>query len=193
MSAIVGISILFILPDNTMDDPFIWDGSVKIPVPSLDMSISWENAVGNVKNETQEFTADPVINSKIKAVVSGLPRSISNLFLEFPTDHNKDLVANFLHSCTKQENISINTKRVYLIALAYLAREVKNNNKSLELVTSSDLKTYLDSMQRSQTEDPDQSWIATQRTMALPLLKFFKWLAYPYLTVVLVRMCVLSM
>lgn len=176
-----------------MDDPFIWDGSVKIPVPSLDMSISWENAVGNVKNETQEFTADPVINSKIKAVVSGLPRSMSNLFLEFPTDHNKDLVANFLHSCTKQENISINTKRVYLIALAYLAREVKNNNKSLELVTSSDLKTYLDSMQRSQTEDPDQSWIATQRTMALPLLKFFKWLAYPDLTVVLVRICVLSM
>ena len=105
------------------------------------MSISWENAVGN-KNETQEFTADPIINSKIKTVVIGLPRSISNLFLEFPTDHNKDLVANFLHSCIKQENISINTKRVYFIALAYLAREVKKK-KSLELVTNSDLKTYL--------------------------------------------------
>jgi site-specific recombinase XerD len=144
------------------------------------MSISWENAVGiNNKNETQEFTADPTINSKIKAVVSGLPRSISNLFLEFPTDDNKDLVANFLDSCIKQENISINTKRAYLIALAYLAREVK---KPLELITSSDLKTYLDSMQRSQTEDPDQSWISTQRTMALPLLKFFKWLAYADLT-----------
>jgi hypothetical protein len=141
------------------------------------MSISWENAVG--KNETQEFTADPIVNSKIKAVVSGLPRSIANLFLEFPTDDNKEIVANFLDSYTKQENISLNTKRVYLIALAYLAREVK---KPLELVTNSDLKTYLDSMQRSQTEDPDQSWIATQRTMGLPLLKFFKWLAYPDLT-----------
>jgi site-specific recombinase XerD len=141
------------------------------------MSISWENAVR--KNETQEFTADPIVNIKIKAVVSGLPRSIANLFLEFPTDDNKELVANFLDSCTKQENISLNTKRVYLIALAYLVREVK---KPLELVTSSDLKTYLDSMQRSQTEDPDQSWIATQRTMGLPLLKFFKWLAYPDLT-----------
>ena len=62
------------------------------------------------------------------------------------------IFANFLDSCIKQENISINTKRVYLIALAYLAREVK---KPLELVTSSDLKAYLGSMQRSQTEDPD--------------------------------------
>jgi hypothetical protein len=54
------------------------------------MSISWENAV--VKNETQEFTADPAINNKIKAVVTGLPKSISNLFLEFLTDHNKELI-----------------------------------------------------------------------------------------------------
>jgi integrase len=37
-------------------------------------------------------------------------------------------------------------------------------------------------MQKSRTEDPDQSWISTQRTMGLPLLKFFKWLSYPDLT-----------
>jgi hypothetical protein len=141
------------------------------------MSISWENAV--VKNETQELSADPIINSRIKAVVSGLSRSIANLFLEFPTDHNKELVTNFLDSCIKQENISLNTKRVYLIALAYFVREIK---KPLELITSSDLKNYLDSMQKSRTEDPDQSWINTQRTMGLPLLKFFKWLSYPDLT-----------
>jgi hypothetical protein len=56
------------------------------------VSISWENAVEN-KDETLEFTADPIINSKIKAIVTGLPRSISNLFLEFPTDDNKEVVA----------------------------------------------------------------------------------------------------
>jgi hypothetical protein len=114
------------------------------------MSISWENAVIG-KNETQKFSADPIMNSKIKAVVTGLPRSISNLFLEFPTDDNKELVANFLDSCIKKENISLNTKRVYLVALAYLAREVK---KPLELITSSDLKTYLNSMQKNLAEDP---------------------------------------
>jgi hypothetical protein len=135
------------------------------------MSITWENAFVNGKenNETLEFTADPIINSKIKAIVTGLPRSISNLFLEFPTDHNKDLVANFLDSCVKQENISINTKRIYLIALAYFAREVK---KPLELVTSADLKTYLDNMQKNQVEDPDvhlgyENWFAAEASIFL--------------------------
>jgi hypothetical protein len=31
VSAIVGISILFILPDNTMDDPFIKNGFASLP------------------------------------------------------------------------------------------------------------------------------------------------------------------
>lgn len=113
------------------------------------MFISWENAFVNgkdVKNETLEFAAAPIINSKIKAIVTGLPGSISNLFLEFPTDHNKELVASFLDSYVKQENISLNTKRIYLVALAYFAREVKNRWK-LSLMLS-DLKTYLGSMKR---------------------------------------------
>jgi hypothetical protein len=102
------------------------------------MFISWENAFVNgkdVKNETLEFAAAPIINSKIKAIVTGLPGSIPNLFLEFPTDHNKELVASFLDSCVKQENISLNTKRIYLVALAYFAREVK---KPLEAVSNAD-------------------------------------------------------
>jgi hypothetical protein len=64
------------------------------------MSISWENAV----NETQEFSVDSTTNSKIRAVVTGLPKSISNLFLEFSMDHDKKLVADSLDSCLKQEN-----------------------------------------------------------------------------------------
>ncbi|MDQ3968389.1 MAG: hypothetical protein M3275_08355 [Thermoproteota archaeon] len=139
------------------------------------MSISWENAV-----ETQEFTADPIINSKIKAIVTGLPRSILNLFLEFPNDHNKEFVANFLDSCIKQENISLNTKRAYLVALAYLARWAK---KPLETITANELYDYVNSFQpKDPKEDPDQSWINTQRAYCLPLLKFFKWLSYPELT-----------
>jgi hypothetical protein len=69
------------------------------------MSISWENAV-----ETQKCSADPATNNNIKAVVTGLPKSISNLFLEFLTDHDKNLVADFLDACLKQENISLNTE-----------------------------------------------------------------------------------
>jgi hypothetical protein len=139
------------------------------------MSIAWnEEAV-----QTQEFSSDSAINYKIKLAVTGLQKGVQNLFLEFPIEHDKELVADFVLAGVQQENVTIATKRTYIIALAYLSRYVK---KTFDTMTSSDLTTYLNSMQKDRTEDPKQSWISTQRTLGLPLLKFFKWLAYPKLT-----------
>jgi integrase len=45
-----------------------------------------------------------------------------------------------------------------------------------------DMTEYLGSIQRDRTEDPDQSWINSQKAYCMPLLKFFKWRAYPDLT-----------
>lgn len=141
------------------------------------MSITWEHTA----NETQEFSIDPIIDQKIKTAVQGLQKSVQNYFLEFPTERDKELVADFILSCSQQENVAVKTKRVYLIALTYLSRFLENK-KSFDAITTKDLSAYLNSMYKDQTQDPNQSWISTQRTMGLALLKFFKWLAYPDLT-----------
>jgi integrase len=141
------------------------------------MSIAWENTS---KEETLQFSADPIINDKVKLAVKGLWQpSIQKLFLEFQSDQDKELVADFILACVQEENIAVGTKRAYLIALARLASHVK---KHFDVMTSQDLKTYLNSMQRDREQDPDQSWIRTQRAYGVPLFKFFKWLAYPEMT-----------
>lgn len=140
------------------------------------MSIAWENTV-----ETLEFSSDPTINQKIKSAVTGLQKNVQKMFLEFPTEHDKEQVADFILMSIKQENVANDTKRICLIALAYLSRYF-DNKKSFDDMTSVDLANYVNSYQKSRSEDPDQSWIGTQRALGLPLLKFFKWLAYPELT-----------
>jgi site-specific recombinase XerD len=139
--------------------------------------------MGRRKNstETQEFSADPIINDKIKTAAAGLQKCVQNYFLELPTEHDKELVADFIIACVQQENIAVKTKKVYLVALTYLSRYLKGQ-KSFETITSQDLSSYLNSLQRKQAEDPNQSWISTQRTYGVTFLKFFKWLAYPELT-----------
>jgi len=147
-------------------------------VKASNMSISWENQPP--KQETLRFSADPAINDKVKLAVKGLWQpSIQKLFLEFPSDQDKELAADFILACEQQENITVGTKRAYLIALARLASHVK---KHFDIMTSKDLKAYLNELQRSRDEDPDQSWINTQRAYGNPLVKFFKWLAYPEMT-----------
>lgn len=145
------------------------------------MSIAWEEDNTITTIETQEFSIDPIINRKIKTAVHGLQKSIQNYFLEFPTERDKELVADFLISCSQKENVAIKTKRVYLIALTYLSRFL-DNKRSFDVITAKELTEFLNSRYKDQTQDPKQSWISTQRTMGLALQKFFKWLAYPDLT-----------
>jgi|SRR5919109_30764 hypothetical protein len=132
------------------------------------MSITWENTTAN---ETQHFSIDPVINRKIKTAVQGLQKSIQNYFLEFPTENDKESVADFILSCSQQENVAVKTKCVYLIALTYLSRFL-NNEKSFDAITDKELSAFLNSMYKDETQDLKQSWISTQRTMGLALEVF---------------------
>jgi hypothetical protein len=140
------------------------------------MSIAWEKEV-----ETLEFSPNPIINNKIKLAVSGLQKGVQRLVLELPTEHDKELVADFILASMKQENLTIAAKRTYVIALVYLSRHF-DNKKSFEDITNTELANYTNSFQKEWEQDPDRSWISTQRTLGWPLLKFFKWLAYPKLT-----------
>lgn len=65
-----------------------------------DMSIAWEST--NI-TETQEFSIDPVINHKIKSAVEGLQPSIQKYFLEFLTEKDKELVADFILFCVQSK------------------------------------------------------------------------------------------
>jgi integrase len=113
--------------------------------------------------------------------VSGLQKGVQKLFLELPTEYDKEQAADFILASIKQENITPATRRTFVIALVYLSRYF-DNKKSFDDMTSADLTDYINSYQKKHDEDPKQSWISTQRTLGHPLLKFFKWLAYPKLT-----------
>jgi hypothetical protein len=152
-----------ILPDNKKNDPFICDEFVGVSVRlSLGMSISWENAF---VNETQEFSANPVINKKVKKAVSGLQKTIQKYFIrDIINEKDKELAADFLISCVKQDGVKLNTRRVYVIALAFLCRYLadKQNNVSLDQVTADILYDYIDSFRPASSEKEEA--VASTRT-----------------------------
>jgi hypothetical protein len=71
------------------------------------------------------------LNEKIRTVCRDLLPSLQRLFLEFPTDEDKELVADYLLTCIHQENITLSTKKVYLLTLSYLSRYF-NHKKSFK-------------------------------------------------------------
>jgi hypothetical protein len=118
------------------------------------MSIAWENNTTTI--QTLEFSPDHNINHKIKLVVTGLQKGVQKLFLQFPTEHDKEQAADFILASIKQENITAATRRTFVIALAYLSRHF-GNKKSFDDMTSADLTNYINSYQKERDKDPDQS------------------------------------
>jgi hypothetical protein len=175
------------------------------------VSISWESDSNSKKNtlwggyhpdrrrryqpievfsssNDDDYNSSYALNEKIKTVCKDLLPSLQRLFLQFPTDEDKELVADYLLTCIHQENITLSTKKVYLLTLFYLSRHynhkksfkdilMNNNSNSNNAITD-----YLGSLHKDRALDPDQSWINTHNQRAMVILKFFKWIAYPQLS-----------
>jgi integrase/recombinase XerD len=163
------------------------------------MSISWEKeeeqaiaAAGTTLQQIQwhsssssssySFSDNPAIDKKVKAAVQGgLQGNVQRLFSKFPTDEDRELVADFILTCMHQENIAIKTKRVYISSLASLSKYF-DYKKSFNEMTAKDIaEDYLGSMHRDETVDPDQKWVNTHNTKALCISKFYRWKAHPHL------------
>jgi hypothetical protein len=130
------------------------------------MSITWQkdpNSKNNNKaeeeeeEETRQFSFDYNVNLKIKTAVAGLRPFVKRYFFEFASDHDKELVADFVLSCVRQENITSNTRRAYIVAIATMARYFFKGEKKKDIsaITNKDLAGYLNSMQRDENQDPD--------------------------------------
>jgi hypothetical protein len=125
------------------------------------MSISWENAIE--KNETQEFSANPIINKKVKIAVSGLQKTTQKYFIrDIINEKDKELVADFIIPSLKQDSVKPATRRLYVLALAYLCRYLtaKQQKVSLDEVTADMLCDYVDSFRPAAVNEKEEATTA---------------------------------
>jgi hypothetical protein len=81
-----------------------------------------------------------VINKKVKIAESGLQKTIQKYFVrDIINEKDKELAADSIISSATQENVKLSTKRVYVVAVAYLCRYLADNkqqNVTLDEVTA---------------------------------------------------------
>jgi integrase/recombinase XerD len=73
-------------------------------------------------------------------------------------------------------NISANFQSLAMRTLNYLSRHTRKNFKD---VTREDIASFLNSLRKSETEDPTHRWIGTYNTYLIIMVTFFKWFYYP--------------
>jgi hypothetical protein len=124
-------------------------------------------------------TGNPTLDRKIEVAAEGLaPHTRRQLVNEF-SEENQTLIAEFLNDFVSRENISVNSKRVYICNLLYLLRFLQH--KDLKEIKRDDILAYLSTLRRTTEKDPFQKWINTHNNRAVIYQKFFKWLYSPTL------------
>jgi integrase len=73
-------------------------------------------------------------------------------------------------------NISANFQSLAMRTLNYLSRHTRKNFKD---VTREDIVSFLNSLRKSETEDPSHRWIGTYNIYLIIMVTFFKWFYYP--------------
>jgi integrase len=121
-------------------------------------------------------SVSPLLDRKIEEATANIPLSITRILLSIGEDNIATIVKYI--AATKSETNLSDSYRKDLIAL--LSRFAKyNDNKLFKDITRVNIITFLDSLRKTETQDPMHKWIGTYNLFRVFLLRFFKWLYYP--------------
>jgi integrase len=91
--------------------------------------------------------------------------------------NNAATIVNYIAAMKSEVNLSDNYRRDTIEALIRLSKF--NDNKSFIDLTRTNIIAFLDSLRKSETQDPMHKWIGTYNVFHIYLLRFFKWLYSP--------------
>jgi integrase/recombinase XerD len=89
---------------------------------------------------------------------------------------NQRTIENYLEARKVETNLSKGFQTVTSYTLRSLSRSA---NKNFKDITREDIVFFLNSLRKSETEDPTHKWIGTYNLYLIITSTFFKWLYYP--------------
>jgi integrase len=123
---------------------------------------------------------DPLLDTKIEDVASGLIPYYSNLLHEVSLSNKENAltIISYINVMRTETNLSDNY-RMDLIRLLSTFSTYFNSKLSFKEITRDNLLAFLDSFRKPESVDPLHKWIGTYNIHRIHLTRFFKWLYSP--------------
>ena len=118
--------------------------------------------------------------SKLESAVKGLDPYFRKLLFKMPKQNSTYIIDFVINELKRENNASINYVRMNIYAIIDLVKHCKKLD--LKKFTKEDVLSYLDSIKKTETQDPMHKWIGTHSLHRIIIIKFFKWLYYPDMT-----------
>jgi integrase len=116
------------------------------------------------------------LDRDIEDVCVGLQPQYSK-YLHNVTERNVFIIINYINNMRTEVNLSDNYRKDIIKLLCIFSKF--NKNKPFDVVTKTDILTFLNSFRKDEATDQMHGWIGTYNIYRIHLLRFFKWLHFP--------------
>jgi hypothetical protein len=120
--------------------------------------------------------SDSLFNKKFNQVTSDLKGYRINQ-LKNMEQPNSALVTEYLYCKMREASLKPASRANTIDRLYRLSLFLKN--KSFREMTTEDIFSFLDTLRRTETQDPMHKWIGTYNLSLVKIISFFKWLYEP--------------
>jgi integrase len=125
---------------------------------------------------TIEAIQNPLYDQKFHQITSDLKQYRINQ-LKKMEETNSALLVEYLNSRMREGNLKPASRANTIDRLSRLS--VFHKNKSFREMTTEDIFSYLDTLRRTECQDPMHRWIGTYNLSLVKIISFFKWLYEP--------------
>jgi integrase/recombinase XerD len=118
----------------------------------------------------------PILDRKIEETVNGINKCYG-VKLRSIEQHNTAAIVDYIAAMRVEINLSDSYREDNIDTLIRLSNY--HNNKPFKDLIRTDIVAFLDSLRKTEIQDPMHKWIGTYNLFRIYLLRFFKWLYYP--------------
>jgi hypothetical protein len=123
-----------------------------------------------------KFKVSSILERKIDSLTAGALPYYNSIFKKLyqKNSQNAVILCDFITAEYTNQNIKPSTKLTHIKIVCAFNRYL--GYKSYQLITRHDIFEYLNSLRKTESEDPTHKWIGTYNTRQIILGKFFRWL-----------------
>ncbi|HJS64335.1 MAG TPA: tyrosine-type recombinase/integrase, partial [Nitrososphaeraceae archaeon] len=143
---------------------------------SVDVTTSEKNNLA-IEVERKELTINIELEKKFYLITKGASTlAFFNSFkkMSLANIQNANILYNFIITEQNHTNVKLSTRLTYIKVICLFNRYL--SYKDFTKITKNDILDYLNSLKRSESDDPTHKWINTYNTRQAIFSKFFRWL-----------------
>lgn len=134
------------------------------------------------KQQLNNDIISPLLDRQIDEITKGIPKNFNKSLRTLSVDNIKTIIR-YIVATNTEIRLSTSYRKDIIQLLTKFARfhanSVAKHDFNFKEVVRNDVINFLDSLRKTNEEDPLHKWIGTYNIYRIHLLRFFKWLHAP--------------